>query len=333
MRLNINEETKLVNIEMPFFLTFNNTCDRQHEEIAKAIHEDIKSGKKIKTHMIIIESETLADEHWDDPAYMHKTNRLIISEAVEEARRELTNKYYNQDELSKFMQKHKLHTWKYNFKEEEKDKRKFKLEIEDAIFEYQVTKAMVENMVGHLELAKYKLDEYGYPIEKEEGAEDYDNPLTLETDPDVVEKQKEILLERLLAPRMLTEHNRVYDMPHPFSHWDSRSFYHNFFFVENAGIELLLYSRGCSGSSGAREENGKWAHTFAYLAKEYGIETPTYHLQYDSHNKLRLINKYDEFKCFWNDLSGNYFSDHETVEKLFGDKENRIIECVRKFDF
>lgn len=332
MKITEDEITKEVKIDIPYELVYRlDYLNKKyhHKEIADVLAAEIAKGRKLKTHMVIIEDASLADEHWDDPQYMHKTNQLLVCEAMGEARSELTNKYYRGAELTKFMEKHNLLTWRYNYQPEEDDERQFKFEIEDAVFEYQIMAQMVKNIMATLENAKYKLDEYGYPVEHEDDPDDLEEIYSLETDPVVIEKQKEILLERLLSPRMHTRHERVYSMPEPFSHWDERSFWHQFFFVEDEDEKTILCHRGNGGSSGAREDNGRWAHTFAYLSKVHGIETPTYHLQYDSHNKLNLIKKYDEFKSFQYDLSGNYpLENFREDRSLFDD---RIIPCIRQF--
>ena len=321
-----------------------------HDEMAAVLSEKIKAGKPIRTCMIVIEDETLADEHWDDPKYMHKTNNLIICEARQEVRRNMiANKYFNRDELKEFMEKNDLLSWKYNYQEQDEKERKFQFVIEDAIFDYQETVEMVKHVESYLENAQFKLDEHGYPIEKEyseekpkevscfteevtidESEDEEDNDYIFEKDPAVIEAQRELILHRLLKPQVRTTHERVYDLPEPFNYWDSRSFWHQFFIVIDEDAKELYYARGNTGSSGAREDNGRWAHTFAQLANVHGIETPTYHLLYNSHNELNLVAKHNEFKAMHYDLSGNYQSTHDVVDSLF---EGRLLQCVRTFHF
>lgn len=305
----------------------------RHEELAEALAADIKDGS-IEAQMIIIESERLEDDHWDDPNFMHKTNHICICEAQQEARRELVNRYFRDEDLEKFLKENELSTWRHNWRGEEEGERRFKFEVEDAVFEYQERIKMVEAVVDNLDMArKFLLDEGGYVFTKEEmidsgksidGVEFDDEDYALVTDEETIEKQKNAMLHRMLKPQMRTEHNRVYDMPSPFCYWDYRSFWHQWYVLIDHRTNQILIHRGNTGSSGAREENGKWAHTFCQLAKHHSIEVPTWHLIYDEHNQLRLHKSYDEFKTLHYDLTGNYHvDDYRATDKLF---EGRKVE-------
>lgn len=327
----IDKETNNVTINIPYAVTYRlSGIDKifNHVELATALKD-----KGLETCMVIIESEHLADEHWDDPLCMQKTNNIMISEAHEEARKEINYRYFRDAELKSFIESEQLPTWKYNYKDEsqEKERRAFRFLVEDAIFEYQEMLLLVQIMERRLQDAsKFKLDEGGYLIHEEdagfvEGSEkltfDEDGYAVI-TDPIAIEKQRELVLRRMLKPRVNTKHERVYNMPDPFCYWDSRSSWHQFFLVTDKKNNEVLINRGCGGSSGAREENGRWSHAFAHLSKEYGIETPTYHLKYDEHNQLKFIKKYDEFRTLSYDLCGNYrVDDYKTVDALFEGKK------------
>lgn len=279
-----------------------------HEELVEVM---TREPGRFKAYMFVVECEFLADEHWQDPLYMHRTNELWTSVAGEEARRNLINKYMSDSKIQEFREKHQLLNWKYNYKEDSAAERKFQLEVEDAIFRYQELREMFEIIEQSLKSVEFKLDEDQYEIVDENG-----DPVP-EADPTVVQKQREALLERILAPRVGTKHERVYAMPEPLNHWDSRSFWHNFFLIEDEVEKDSMWARGNGGSSGAREDNGRWAHVFAVLSKHHGWQIPTMHLKYDAHNILRVTAEYPTFKCFWYDLCGNYPGSYTEVEKLF----------------
>lgn len=334
----IDKETNNVTINIPYTLTYRlSELDKilDHVNLAKALKE-----KDLGICMVIIESEFLADGHWDDPAFMHKTNNLMVCEAHEEARKEINYKYLRDAELEEFIKNEELPTWRYNYQDESKEKngRIFKFEVQDAIFEYQEMRELVQIMERRLQDAgKYLLDEGGYIIHEDDakyieglgevGEVVFDEDgYAVVTDPEVIAKQRELVLRRMLKPRVNTKHERVYDMPDPFCHWDSRSSWHQFFIVTDKKNNEVLINRGCSGSSGAREENGRWSHAFAYLSKEYGVETPTFHLKYDEHNQLKFVKKYDEFKTLPYDLCGNYQVDnYRAVDALFEGKKIKSI--------
>lgn len=285
-----------------------------HEEMADLIAKH----PNWKTLMIVCCCDLLADEHWDDPAYIHKTNHIWTCRAREEARKELMNRYFSDEQMTALMTKYELLDWEYNYKKDDEKERSFRRRLEDQLFEFQEFRETVKIINSYLNDCKYKMDDDGYVIENED--ENAEDTYILETDPDKVEKQREQMLERLLMPRVHTEHNRVYDMPQPLSHWDSRSSYHHAFYVEMPDQMATFGDRGNCGSSGARETNGRWCHTFACLATKYGIETPTVFMRYNRHNVWQEVFRLPTFATLGRDLSGNYFSTREIMAPLFKDR-------------
>lgn len=294
-----------------------------HDQIADMLMQE---GDRYRFYMCVVTCDRLADEHWDDPAYLRKENNICVCEAREDARRDLVNKYMSDEELKAFIKKQEYPTWKYNYKEQPENERGFVRLLEDSIFEYQQLVGMVGVVRQVLSMAKYALDADGYPIEVENENEE-DEYKTI-TDPEVIERQENMLLERYLKPRVYTSCERVYDMPAPFNYWDSRSFWHQFFFVEDLKSEVTFYARGQGGSSGCREVNGRWVHTFGTLAKKYGVAVPTFRLNYDEHNQLWLKDSYPGFRCCHYDMIGNYQASYSEAEDLlkdyFVDLERRI---------
>lgn len=307
MQILINEEGRAnmhYDLPLEYFSKTALQGKYHHEELAQAIAEN-----KYKTYSVITLADRLADEHWDDPLYMHKTNHICVCEAMDIVRRNRINKYYSREELSSLMEKYEFPAKEFNFKEDEG--RAFKFRLEDELFHYQETCDLVEFMSSILEDTKYKLDEDGYAVE-----DDNEEYIVL-TDEAEIKEQRKRLLERYLRPRVQTTHDRVYNLPDPLSFWDYRSRWHQCFCVEIPEEGITIARRGGSGSSGAREENGKWAHTFGYLANKYGIETPTFFMRYDSHNVWREEFRIDTFATLGYDLSGNYPSSRETMKPLF----------------
>lgn len=321
--LTAQDSTLVTDIHYTYPLGYSAKCLKgayRHEDLATFIHEN-----NLSTHMVIVVSELLAAEHWDDPEYIHKTNTLGISVVEEQARNELTNKYYNQEAIDELIKRKEFPTWRYNYKDPDNE-RKFKFVIEDALFEYQIKRKIQDLIPQALEMAHYKSNEEGWPIEDEEGE------YLIETDHRVIEKRKDAILEALIAPRVFTSSERVYNMPQPLCHWDYRSKWHQFFFVDVPEEGITVYGRGHNGSSGSREANGRWAHAFAHLEEIFGVGTPTYILRYDKHNKLHLKEYSTSFKVLDTDLSGNYPSDTATLHSLFRDRELSVMEYAYGID-
>jgi len=275
-----------------------------HENLAKLIAE-----KGWKTYMVIACCDMLADEHWDDPDYMHKTNHLLVCKALQEVRKGIVNRYFSRDDLDALIKKYNFPAKEFNYKEDEA--RAFKFRVEDELFHYQETVSLVKCMIDVMDTARYKLDEEGYPLH------DDDDEMILEFDEDVIEKQKELLFERFLIPNISTTHDRVYNMPNPLTWWDYRSGYHQAFYIEVPEENITFGDMGGGGSSGRRESNGRWAHTFGLLATKYGVETPTFFTRYDPHNVWREDFRLPTFAALRRDLSGNYQSTREIMEPLF----------------
>ncbi len=310
----------VITIEQKYPLVYNFEeqwdAGSSHEAIAKWLFDN---KEHISTYMLIVESELLADEHRDDPNYLQQTHHICVSKAESSALDHLQNKWFTPSEIDKFISKYKWPITRYNYQDD--DARSFKFELEDALFQYQKTKDMVLSIIEELNFAKFAMDDDGYLIE------DDDDQYIPVTDKSVIEQNREKILEYNLVPQVHTTYDRVYAMPEPFNHWDYRSFWHQFFFVENHKTKQTLYKRGQGGGSGSREENGKWAHTFAELEKVYGVKTPTWHLVYTEHNILRLQEKYNSFKSFNYDLTGNYAWDYKKSHKLF---DGMLIPPIRK---
>ena len=133
-------------------------------------------------------------------------------------------------------------------------------------------------------------------------------------------KRWEVKKREIFKPRIITKHERVYDMPFPLNFWDSRNIFQQYFFIETE--EKTDWSKGGSGGSWQREQQGLWCHTFATLVKEYNLVCPTDCYVYNSENKLEKVKSFDNFKAVNRELSGNYQSDFVTVKELF---ENMLI--------
>jgi len=313
MKVKISDGAGLVSVEQDYPLVYRFTESRwragsDHIEMARWINDN---KDDLSAYMFIVEDEFLADEHLSDPKYLERTHSIGACEAAIEARRRIGNSWFSKEDIESIIKKYQFPTHKYNYKDQDAGERQFKYELEDALFEYQERVEKVRMVADYLNDCSYKLDEDGFAVENEEG------DLIVEADPDEIEKNKEKILERLLMPKLLTDFRRVYEMPEPFCHWDSRSFWHQFFFLENHKTKETLWDRGHSGGSGTRESNGRWAHTFALLTKEYGFSIPTWHFIYDEHNRWIFHTKHDTFKTLRYDLTGNYQFDHQKSAELF----------------
>jgi len=119
----------------------------------------------------------------------------------------------------------------------------------------------------------------------------------------------------LFKPEIVSNYNRIYNMPNIFKHYDSRNIFQQWFLIEKEdGVDFCY---GGSASSESRENMGRYAHTFAYLKDKYNIDTQTYITKYDQLNNFILLKKYNTFKIINRDLYGNYKANLEKTKKLF----------------
>jgi hypothetical protein len=152
-----------------------------HEDLAKII-----ADHGLKTFMTITVADRLADEHWDDPEYLHKTNHIMVCEALQNVRRERMNRYFTAKGLSFMIERHKFPTKEFNYKED--DGRAFKFRLEDELFSYQERCDLIDEMISILETSKYKLDEEGFVLSNED-----EDPIP-ETDEGQIERNRAILM-------------------------------------------------------------------------------------------------------------------------------------------
>ena len=268
-----------------------------HEEIA----EELSSSAKGFASVIIV-CQRLKDSLWDDPEHMHIKNDIVVSEVQREARTRLMNRYYSQDELQELIEKFELKTWKQNYGSDKEDEdHKFKIAVEDALFQQQELLAMFDVMGELREQCWWDYDE-----DTDEERKRTEEEFQAEWDRVKVEKT---------VPGVWSTYDRVYAMPTPFDHWDYRNRFQQWYFIHtDTGIG---YRRGGSGSSGQREDQGRYAHVFATLTTKFGKSIPTYILEYTETNELVLVRQYDMFRAVDQELTGNYHADYRGRETVF----------------
>ncbi|MCK4388750.1 MAG: hypothetical protein KAV83_00755 [Desulfobacterales bacterium] len=116
--------------------------------------------------------------------------------------------------------------------------------------------------------------------------------------------------------RVEYEYHRRYEMPRPFSHWDSRNAWQQYYFgKDQAGF--FYYEQGGSGSSGQRYNHGFYGHLFALLSSEKPI--PTYFFTYDSQNHFIFDRKENSLWLNFFDLVGNFWIDRKDSEGILRD--------------
>lgn len=314
-------KVKMTNSNLVQDITFDKSLDylsEHQEEFSNYKHETIANAyaeKGYKVGSVLIGKEILSEKLWDDPRHCHHTNNIIISKVQEEARRRFTNNYYNHDELVATMTKYGIHAWETNYKVGEEKKNsdhKFKFQLEDFMFKAQEEMLYPEIVKDLTKHTKYKLDDCGYLLEDEDGG-------FIAVDEVTAKQQYQDELEKIFMPRVQTVYDRVIHMPKPFDYWDARNNFQQYFLVDKG--KALYHTHGGSGSSKQREHQGRYAHVFATLEKDYEYTIPTYTFHYNSNNKMVFLKEYTNFRSINRELSGNYQNtDRETIRKLFKDK-------------
>jgi len=258
---------------------------------------DILIAKECEVASVVIVVDRLDERHWSDPNYMRQSHELGACEVELDARRIMQNRYPAIAEIEALMRKVGISQVADNFSKGKK------AEDQNNVYHSKALDAMFE---------AYTLSKYPEIIEsrKQNFRDDWKE-----------EKKKgdwqvawEAELLRILYPSSLTTYQRVYKMPEPFDHWDSRNSWQQFYLV---GYQRKIgWVSGGSAGSIQREQHGRWAHTFAALA-DIGIEAPTYCYRYTSENEFKLEKSYEKFRCVRQDLTGNYSVSWEDTKELF----------------
>jgi hypothetical protein len=116
--------------------------------------------------------------------------------------------------------------------------------------------------------------------------------------------------------RIEYEYRRRYDMPLPFSHWDRRNLWQQYYFAKNQE-GIFFYEQGGSGSSGQRYDHGFYGHLFALLNSEKPIAT--YFFTYDSRNRFVFNRVEKSLHLHFFDLVGNFHIDWKESERILAD--------------
>jgi hypothetical protein len=271
-----------------------------HERLAH-----ILMTKECEVASVLIVMNHLDSMLWDNPKYMKKQTEIGASEIEVEARRRMVNHYPSVEEVDQMIEK-----WG----------------LDKAVNNYSKGKTAEDlNSKRHSKLLDLIFQSYNHALypeilaEYEEGFEADWKEEKKSGDWKAAWENEKI---RLLAPTLLTEHNRVYNLPEPFHHWDPRNAWAQFYLVGSHG--KVGWVQGGSAGSSQRETHGRWGHAFAALARK-GIDAPTYCYRHTSENEFILEKVYEKFRVHRCDLTGNYPAEWSQTKDLF---MNRLLSTA-----
>jgi|GEM_PF-1555079 len=249
--------------------------------------EDVfeKIDRSMKFFSVYIFMEWLKDDLWEDDRYTEKEEVHLCSRVEEEARKYWWDR--NREHLELIDERVEALKGDPEFKDVKEG------DIRDKVIE-DLNREIYPQMIEQLkeEYQEFYEDEWEEYWKKEDPFED----------------------------RIEYRYRRRYEMPRPFSHWDSRNAWQQYYFGrDQAG--LFYYEQGGSGGSGQRYNHGFYGHLFAFLNSENPV--PTYFFIYDSQN--RFIFHREEESLWLNsfDLVGNFHIDRKESERILKDV-NRI---------
>lgn len=283
------------------FIFINPT--ENHEELS----EKLTGGYSLSSHLVL--RDHLASDLAELPEYATTKNHIQHSIVEKEALKEMQNSYTDMSKVLNLLEK-----WGCSFsagnKSTEEEDQEFKSKLIDYFFEAETKKLYPEIIERFKEAFKYP---YNEETEK----------ITELSDEEFEKLWPEELL-RILAPSTSYSWERDYSaMGEPFSYWDSRNTWQQFFFISpSIDANTIYYARGGSASSGQRHQQGLLAHTFALLSKTFKIPTNLY--KFTSKNEFIKIKEFDNFKTMDSELSGNYRVDLQKTKYLFEGKLLKI---------
>jgi hypothetical protein len=255
-----------------------------------------QTGVQVASILVVL--EPLQQDLWDDDRYASWTARVGASEALVEVRMNQRSRSFGPNEVE-------ARATELGFPPtggSDLSDPGYRTAVFDAVAgEYELV-ALLEFLEREREENRFEYDEDDYDAEPRE------------LEPAEAEAKWNARRRQLLAPRPIIEHFRRYALPRPLNNWDRRNSVQQWYFVStNEGIH---YWQGGSGSSGQRENHGRWAHIFGALTGYHGLVIPTVVLRYDSQNVLRLVNQSPSLLVDGVDLVGNYGVDHEDSQAL-----------------
>lgn len=298
------------NYPLKYFLQwqYDRPSEGHHETVVDGWILDLKQANRelLVLESVIVTCSRIADEHFDDPAYNKITYTEIISWVEEEARRRHTNRYMSVEDTHEILKANEASFVAGNNTSEEQNRR-FIGSLEDGVFLAE-TYAHYPDIINLLkEDFKYNDDDEGKRKKKKDFEANWPTELI-----------------RRLSPRTMANVERVYAMPEPFNHWDSRNSWQQYFFWRT--LYGSAYVQGGSGSSMQREYHGRFAHAFAFARKIHDIKIPTTWLHYDEHNRFSIKRAWPDLKVMREELSGNYQVDLKDTLSLFAG-------CLMRFDW
>ncbi|MBW1794791.1 MAG: hypothetical protein JRF30_10350 [Deltaproteobacteria bacterium] len=244
-----------------------------------------KIDRTMQFFSVYVFMELLEDDLWEDERYAEKEEVHLCSRVEEEARKHWWDR--NREHLKLIDER--MESLKID--PEYKDMKEG--DLRDKVIE-DLNREIYPQMIARLK------EEYQWMYEDE--WEEY-------------WKKEEPFKERVEY-----RYHRRYEMPRPFSHWDGRNAWQQYYFgKDQAGV--FYYAQGGSGSSGQRYNHGFYGHLFALLNSEAPV--PTCFFTYDSHNRFIF---HREEKSLWLnsfDLVGNFRIDWKESERILKDV-NRI---------
>jgi len=274
--------------------------DFTHQSLAKSFYDE-----NLNCYSLIVVSENLNDELRDNPKYIKITNNISVSKAVEMARTNLINKWYNSDKAKQLLEKYNVELNADNFSNEEVNKKHFR-KLEDGIFDMQLQMEIFKFLYNLRENCKWEYTDEEEDQIRELNQEEFDQKF-------------QSSLEEFLMPRTYQTYERVYDLPFPLSYWDRRNIFQQWFFVEKD--DKICFVIGGSGGSMQRHLLGLYSHAFAELEFTYNKKCPTGVYIYSDRNEMKLFKEFSSHRAFAIDLVGNYKpNDKNTIDTLFKNK-------------
>jgi hypothetical protein len=257
-----------------------------------------RNGVEVASILVVL--EPLQADLWDDERYARWTASVGASEAVVAVRMDQRSRRFGPDEVE--ARAAELGFPSAGASGNDVGDEGYRTAIFDAVAgEYELS-ALLELLEREREECRFEYDEEDYEADPRELD-------AAETELKWAERRRQ-----LLAPRPIIEHFRRYELPAPLHNWDRRNSVQQWYFV--ASDEGIRYWQGGSGSSGQREDHGRWAHIFGALTVHHAVAIPTVVLRYDTNNVLRLVNQSPSLLVDAVDLVGNYGVGYEESRTL-----------------
>jgi hypothetical protein len=254
------------------------------------VEEFLNANHGLTGFSCLVKMDPLRQDLIEDPNYCHVTNSIGACEALQDARSDLWSRRFKDDSF--YLKKAK----KLGFPMTETNQpgsESIKNDIIKEFFLAEERMQMYREIRYRMKMANYRYNQSTDCFEKIRSKKE-------------IRKNKARVLREACQPTFYKTYNRIYDMPKPFNHWDSRNIFQQFFFFFDKKKKKFLVSVGSQAGSSTRANYSHFSHVSHKMSNQ-GSFIGTIMLTYNENNVFTFDGIFSGFYVGHNGFySSNY---------------------------